>query len=193
MNNEQNKKIGNRIHNARKQKKMSMKKLGQLVGLHESTISRYEKGEIISLDIEKMKEFARALEVNAAWLMGWDDDNLKLGEQIRKMRIQKNLTIMEMANELDISADDLHSYETGARKIPFEMLKKISEYLGVEIGHNEGLNYTKKDDESTIQATSRILKITKRWNEEVGETHFSDEEMDKLISYAKFLISQRKE
>ena len=65
--------VGERIKIARKRKRLSMKKLGELVNLHESTVSRYEKGEILSLDIETLKEFAKALEVPPSYLMGIDD------------------------------------------------------------------------------------------------------------------------
>lgn len=47
-----NKEFGKRIHNARKTLGMTMKELGDLVGLHESTIKRYEDGKIKQLDIE---------------------------------------------------------------------------------------------------------------------------------------------
>ena len=73
--------IGARIRNARKNKRMSMKTLGIKVGLHESTVSRYEKGDIQALDIEKMKEFAEALDVTVSYLIGWNDD---IKEEIEK-------------------------------------------------------------------------------------------------------------
>lgn len=68
--------IGKRIYNARKALKISMRELGEKVGLHESTISRYEKGEIQSLDIEKLKEFAKALNVSASYLIGWKEEKI---------------------------------------------------------------------------------------------------------------------
>ena len=69
-----NKEFGNRMYNARKAKGLTMKELGKIVGLHESTINRYERGEIKSLDIEKAKEFAKALDISEAYLMGWQDE-----------------------------------------------------------------------------------------------------------------------
>lgn len=67
-----NKEFGKRIHNARKTLGMTMKELGDLVGLHESTIKRYEDGKIKQLDIEKAKDFAKALKVSEPYLMGWE-------------------------------------------------------------------------------------------------------------------------
>lgn len=95
-----------------------MKKLGEMVGLHESTISRYEKGEIISLDIEKMKEFARALDVNASWLMGWED------EVASGIREHKNMD--EIADEIHITIPADH--ELGNVQFSEDEIKKINEY-----------------------------------------------------------------
>lgn len=67
--------VGIRILNARKDKKMSRVELGKYVGLHETTIKKYEDGNIKSLDIEKLKEFAKYLGVTASYLIGWEDNN----------------------------------------------------------------------------------------------------------------------
>lgn len=196
MGNDQNKKIGKRIHQARKQKKISMKKLGEMVGLHESTISRYEKGEIISLDIEKMKEFARALGVNAAWLMGWEDDSYKdFGKIIYNLRIEKNISIMEMSEELHISVETLKEYEGGKRQIPMHILQKIASYLGVDVEEITSVHIEGEDenlDRVIFSQNQKVLKWYETWDKEVGVVDFSEEEMQKLMEYAKFLISQRK-
>lgn len=73
MSNNINIEVGKRIFDARKKLKLSRVELGKKVNLHESTIKRYEDGQIKSLDIEKMKEFAEALEIDAKELMGWND------------------------------------------------------------------------------------------------------------------------
>ena len=53
-----------------------MKELGLKVNLHESTVSRYEKGTIKALDIDKLKEFAIALDVPPEYITGWDVNNV---------------------------------------------------------------------------------------------------------------------
>lgn len=69
-----NKKIGANIFNARKKLHMSRAELGKKVNLHESTVKRYEDGQIKSLDIEKLKEFADALEINIINLLNWENE-----------------------------------------------------------------------------------------------------------------------
>lgn len=71
MNEQYNIEVGCRIKESRKKKNISMARLGELVGLHESTIQRYEQGKIKALDIEKISDFASALSVSPAYLMGW--------------------------------------------------------------------------------------------------------------------------
>lgn len=72
MSNNINIEIGKRIFAARKKLKLSRVELGKKVNLHESTIKRYEDGQIKTLDIEKMKEFANALDIDVVDLLGWN-------------------------------------------------------------------------------------------------------------------------
>ena len=79
MGNDFNKAVGQRLYLARKAKGYSRAKVGELVGLHETTVKRYEDGDIKSLDIERLKAFARVLGTPAADLLGWvadSDENL---------------------------------------------------------------------------------------------------------------------
>lgn len=73
MGSEYNKDVGLKLFSLRKELKMTRAELGEKIGLHESTIKRYEDGEIKTLDIEKIKEFAEALNTTPAYLMGWED------------------------------------------------------------------------------------------------------------------------
>ncbi|MFM9414418.1 helix-turn-helix domain-containing protein [Peptococcus simiae] len=69
-----NKVVGRRIFTARKELGLTRKELGKKLSLHESTIKRYEDGDIKTLDIEKMIEFAKALNVPPDYIMAWDKE-----------------------------------------------------------------------------------------------------------------------
>ena len=71
--NEYNAKIGMRIKEARKAQKITLKELGNSVGISESTTKRYEDGQIKGVNVNIIKKFAAALDVSPAWLMGYDD------------------------------------------------------------------------------------------------------------------------
>ena len=178
--------VGERIRQSRKAIKISMKELGKRVNLHESTVSRYEQGEISALDIDKLNEFAKALNVSTSYLLGWKENSLK---QIRE---NHDKTIEEIASEIHISPELLRQYENGEKKIPFEILQRLSHYFNVSIDFLNGLVFSKRDEETKNETANRIIQRAEQWNKEVGVTEFSDEEMTELMNFAKYLISKRK-
>lgn len=72
---EEMRRIGERIRTTRKKQGMSMKTLGQKVGLSESMIWRYEKGDLKSIDVNMIKKIAVALNTESEILLGWDSEN----------------------------------------------------------------------------------------------------------------------
>lgn len=61
-----------------------------------------------------------------------DVDRL-VGENIRGLRIQRNLTLAALADELGLSHQQLQKYETGANRLSAGMLSAVAEALGVTI------------------------------------------------------------
>jgi transcriptional regulator with XRE-family HTH domain len=61
-----------------------------------------------------------------------DIDRL-VGENVRKLRIQRNLTLAQLAAELGISHQQLQKYETGANRLSAGMLCSVAKALGVAI------------------------------------------------------------
>lgn len=66
-----NKIIGQKIKNIRKDRQLTLKDLGVLVGISESNTKRYEDGQIKKVSILAIKKFADALHVDPAFLVGW--------------------------------------------------------------------------------------------------------------------------
>ena len=66
----QNKKIGIALRKAREDRGVTLKELGESVGLSESTVQKYEAGKIKNIDISLIKKFANALRVNPIYLLG---------------------------------------------------------------------------------------------------------------------------
>ena len=128
--------VGHKIRQLRKQKKLSMKQLGKLVNLHESTVSRYEKGEISTLDIEKLKEFAKALSISTDYLIGWDNQN--------------SLTLEEISNILKVSRNTYYCYEKGTRACPIELFINICSFY-----RDDYLNVFKEINEKTVSLVER--------------------------------------
>ena len=55
----------------------------------------------------------------------------RVGDRIRKIRIEKRLSQSELGDMVGLTADRIQKYENGARKPKADLLKKISDALGV--------------------------------------------------------------
>ncbi|WP_462425626.1 helix-turn-helix domain-containing protein [Fusobacterium varium] len=67
-----NKKIGKTIFQQRKKLDLTRKELGEKMGLHESTIQRYEEGKIKNISTKNLEKFAKSLNVKLDELLGGD-------------------------------------------------------------------------------------------------------------------------
>jgi len=61
-----------------------------------------------------------------------DVDRL-VGENVRRLRIQRNLTLAQLAAELGISHQQLQKYETGVNRLSAGTLCSVAGALGVSI------------------------------------------------------------
>lgn len=68
-------KVGNNIKKYRKEKGLTLKELADRIGLTEATVQKYEAGNIQTLDIVKMKNFADALDVKLEQLVPWEENS----------------------------------------------------------------------------------------------------------------------
>ena len=69
--------MGQKIYTARKAAHMSRAELGKLVDLHETTVKRYEDGDIKSPNLTNLRAFAKALAIDYHDLV---DDFLGMGQ-----------------------------------------------------------------------------------------------------------------
>lgn len=56
---------------------------------------------------------------------------ITLGSHIRKLRVEKNISIEEIAYKADIDAQNLRKYELGKQEMKISMLKRIADAFGV--------------------------------------------------------------
>jgi len=68
------KEIAERIKRRREEMQMSYQALAEKVNISKSTLQRYETGYIKNLPVDKFEDIAKALQVDPAYLMGWDEE-----------------------------------------------------------------------------------------------------------------------
>jgi transcriptional regulator with XRE-family HTH domain len=56
-----------------------------------------------------------------------------VGEKIRKLRLDRNMTLAELGSELGISHQQLQKYETGTNRLSAGMLSNVADVLRVSI------------------------------------------------------------
>ena len=56
-----------------------------------------------------------------------------VGEKIRRLRLERNMTLAELGNELGISHQQLQKYETGTNRLSAGMLSNVAEVLHIPI------------------------------------------------------------
>jgi len=93
-----NKEIGLRIMSAREAANLTKKDLASKVHVADSTIMRYEKGQINKIKMPIIEAIANALDVNPLWLLG--KSNLQSIDSFLNTISQNNLCLTETEKDL---------------------------------------------------------------------------------------------
>ncbi len=118
-----NKEIGDRIRFARENANLNKKELAQKIKVADSTIKRYEDGEINKIKMPIIESIANVLSVNPMWIIGKSNnieknnsseiDSFVLDPDIRRIqRARNNMNTKEkekMMNILRASFEDYFS------------------------------------------------------------------------------------
>ena len=93
-----NKEIGLRIMSTREAANLTKKDLASKVHVADSTIMRYEKGQINKIKMPIIEAIANALDVNPLWLLG--KSNLQSIDSFLNTISQNNLCLTETEKDL---------------------------------------------------------------------------------------------
>ena len=105
------------------------------------------------------------------------------GEKIQSLRQARGLTQVELANKLKLSKTTLADYELGLIRIPLSPIKMFAEYFNVSIDELIGLQLSNNKND--------IQEYNKKWYDEFKSNSFTDNEIDELINYGKYILSKR--
>lgn len=132
-----------------------------------------------------------------------------LGDKIKKLRKSKNITQEELGKNIGVTTSMVGMYETNARKPSYEVLIKIAEFFSVStdflLNTEEKLDMTldsvKKIHNMVKEATQKygIEEVTEKQENKIktlaahfeGE-EFTDEDVEDIENFIKFIISKKK-
>lgn len=196
--------IGQKIKELRNQLNMSVDDLAAKLGKNRATIYRYERGDIENLPLDVLEPLANALETTPGYLMGWENtskknepstiDEVTMGDVFKALRLGSNLSIEEFSNEIGLSAEDINNYEAGKTPIPVNIINLVADFFGISISEIIKAHKNSKDrTPSGFEMKKERFERFKIWNKEFGQVHFTDEEINKIMEYTRFLLSQRRQ
>lgn len=173
--------VGKRIQARRKELNLSVDELAKRLNKNRTTIYRYEKGDIENLPIDALKPLAEVLKTSPAYLMGWEDepndDVATVSDFVKLIRKQRNMSVEDFSKEIGISPEKLREYESREKYIPISVINTIADYYR--------LSPSRATDSFENDVRFERFKV---WAESFNHLDFTDEEHDKILEYAKFLI-----
>ena len=178
--------IGKKIKDLRTKQNMSVDELASKLGKNRATVYRYEKGDIENLPLDALEPLAEILNTTPAYLMGWEDSSneglVTVGELLKMIRTQNHMSIEEFSKEIGIIPENLRMYESGEKNIPIEIVNILAKFYRLSMD-----SFTDGQNNYKIENNIRAKRF-KVWADNFGKVDFTDEESNKIIEYARFLI-----
>lgn len=114
---------------------------------------------------------------------------MSIGYRIKSLRTQIGLSIDELAERLGKNRTTIYRYENGdIENLPLCILDSLAEALDTTPAYLMGWT----ENKVYMSNSKTEIEHMENWYSEFGNNLFTTEEHEKLIEYAKFLISQRR-
>lgn len=126
---------------------------------------------------------------------------MDVGKRIRERRKELNLSVDELAKKLNKNRTTVYRYEKGdIENLPIDILGPLAKALNTTPAYLMGWDDKPTSAIDTITDYYRLsvehednirLKRFRVWAKKFNKYVFTDEEHNKLVEYAEFLIHQR--
>lgn len=116
---------------------------------------------------------------------------MSIGQRIKSLRLQQSMSIDDLADRLGKNRTTIYRYENGdIENLPIGILDSLSTALNTTpaylMGWSNNIDSDIHDEDIGLK-----MKHIKMWRKEFDEYVLTEEESQKLIEYARFLISLR--
>ena len=113
----------NRLLYVREENELTQKDMSKIFKVDRSVIAKWENG-IVTIPLKKLNEYANYFNVSLDYLTGLSDkkekevinkdlDRKVIGQNIKLIRKENNLTLRSLAKELNTTSSTISAYETG--------------------------------------------------------------------------------
>lgn len=182
--------IGENIKMYRNKKGLTQPELGKLIHKSESSIRKYESGNVtpsidilnkladeLGVSINDLVEDTK-IEINGKPITRDDKLLKKIGLNIKKFREEKKLTQKELGAAIDLDENMIQLYENGYKDVNKIILDKLSLALGVSKNEILGSEYCKEIKNILYNTTD----IAEKYLDKINSDAF--EGLKALIKYA---------
>lgn len=128
--------LGNKLQELRISKGLTVRGLAEELNVSKSTISGWENSTR-KPDYLMITTLAQYFNVSTDYLLGAEESNSvsNFGSKLQKLRLSKNMSQQELADDLGIGRSTLANYEQDKREPNFHLLKIISHYFNVSVDY----------------------------------------------------------
>ena len=126
---------------------------------------------------------------------------MSVGKRIKERRNELHMSVDELAKYLNKNRATIYRYEKGEiENLPIDILEPLSKALnttpqylmGWDTKEMYGIRIKDGDNETIYTCVNKNhIRVVESWYNEFGFETFTDEESNKIIEYAKFLLSLR--
>lgn len=81
--------MGDRIHQKRKEYKLTMEELGKMLGVNKTAVNKWEKGEVKNIKQSTIYNMSKIFNCSPAWLMGFGDIENEDTTELVKLSIEE--------------------------------------------------------------------------------------------------------
>lgn len=120
---------------------------------------------------------------------------MSIGQRIKAIRKQQGLTIDELAGRLGKNRTTIYRYENGdIENLPLGILDPLADALDTTptylMGWDNSNGLCHGYSDRNEYSNANVEQVT-QWFDEIGANVFSDDERQKIVEYARFLLTIR--
>lgn len=191
------KSFAKRMRELRERTGRTQEEIADMLNIRRQTYNSYEQGNIMP-KTENIIKISKILHTTPNYLLGWEEEQMKeknnsfMGGVIRRLREENKLTLTEVAAEFNIPLKTLKEYENGTKEIPQDIIESFARYFNVDIDSIIALEIGVNKKHAFVTTSKELSKRYQKWQNIIGyNTHFTDEEIDEIIEFAKYIKWRR--
>jgi transcriptional regulator with XRE-family HTH domain len=117
---------------------------------------------------------------------------MNIGEKIKKLRIEKNIGVRELADDLGVSHAHISKLESGKSGASVEFLEKVAKYFHLHISYffidqEDQDSFSKSEKDLMFEKDLSLENIKQNYTLHIDGEPATDEEIEKMLEYIRFL------